>query len=318
MKWLRPFSIALMLLSIMALAALGIAYTTREDVAKMSAPVAAEKPADGKIRVIAFGAHPDDCELKAGGAAALWAAQGHKVKFVSTTNGDIGHWREAGGPLAIRRRNEVEQCAKIIGNEVEVLDIHDGELMPTLENRAIFTRLIRNWKADVVLAPRPWDYHPDHRYTGVLVQDAAFMVICPFFCAETPYLRNNPVFMYCSDGFQKPYPFKPDVVVAIDDVIEKKCEGLLCLDSQLIEGCVSGNESMVPHNEEESVKRHDQVREGLKRRFASTANDYRDKLIALYGEEQGKKVKYAEAFEICEYGSRPSPERLKELFPFIK
>src|SRR4051812_28775834 len=57
-------------------------------------------PHDGKLRIIAFGAHPDDCELKVGGAAAKWAALGHHVKLVSVTNGDIGHWRQAGGPLA--------------------------------------------------------------------------------------------------------------------------------------------------------------------------------------------------------------------------
>src|SRR5262245_54147932 len=65
-------------------------------------------PDDGKLRIICFGAHPDDAELKAGGAAILWAAQGHHVKFVSVTNGDIGHWRDAGGPLARRRKAEVE------------------------------------------------------------------------------------------------------------------------------------------------------------------------------------------------------------------
>jgi len=315
MKWLGLLSVALLMLGAVVWAQINPSGAPVPG-QKGWLPAAAEVPKDGKIRVIAFGAHPDDCELKAGGAAALWSQRGDLVKFVSTTNGDIGHWREAGGPLAMRRKAEVEACAKIIGNQVEVLDIHDGELMPTLENRQTITRRIRDWKADLVLAPRPWDYHPDHRYTGILVQDAAFMVICQFFCPDTPYLKANPVFLYYSDGFQKPYPFKPDVVVAIDDVIEKKVEGLLQLESQMVEGCVTGNESMVPKNEEERKVRHDQVRENLRRRFASVANQYRDKLVELYGPEKGKQVKYAEAFEICEYGSRPSAERLRQLFPF--
>ena len=63
---------------------------------------------DGKLRIIAFGAHPDDCEFKLGGTAAKWAALGHHVKFVSVTNGDIGHWKMAGGPLAQRRTAEVQ------------------------------------------------------------------------------------------------------------------------------------------------------------------------------------------------------------------
>src|SRR4051794_35085993 len=137
-------------------------------------------PEDGKLRILCFGAHPDDCELRVGGVALLWAAQGHHVKFVSVTNGDIGHWREAGGPLARRRKAEVERAARILGITTEVLDIHDGELLPTLENRRTITRLIREWKADVVMSHRPNDYHPDHRYTGILVQDSAFMVAVPF------------------------------------------------------------------------------------------------------------------------------------------
>ena len=152
--------------------------------------------ADEPLRIIVFGAHPDDCELDAGGTAARWAEAGHKVKFVSVTNGDIGHHEMAGGTLARRRAAEVKRCAEILGIETEVLDNHDGELLPTLENRKEITRQIRRWKADVVIAHRPNDYHPDHRYTGILVQDAAFMVIVPNFCPDVPALRKNPVFLY--------------------------------------------------------------------------------------------------------------------------
>ena len=158
------------------------------------------------LRIIAFGAHPDDCEIKAGGVAAMWAKKGHKVKFVSLTNGDIGHWKTAGGPLAKRRAAEVKKAADILGIETQVLDNHDGELMPTLENRKDVVRLIRDFKADIVIAHRTNDYHPDHRYTGILVQDAAFMVTVPFFCPDVPHLTTNPVFLYHSDKFQKPSP----------------------------------------------------------------------------------------------------------------
>src|SRR6266480_2927402 len=167
----------------------------------------AGEDADRKLRIIVFGAHPDDCEIKAGGTAAKWAAQGHQVKMVSVTNGDIGHWQIKGEELAKRRLVETRAADKILGVETEVLPIHDGELEPTLENRRTITRLIRQWKADVVIAHRPWDYHPDHRYVGVLMQDAAFMVTVPFFCPETPALKDNPVFLYMSDNFKKPYPF---------------------------------------------------------------------------------------------------------------
>src|SRR6185436_2096229 len=143
-------------------------------------------PDDDKLRVICFGAHPDDCEIQAGGTAARYAEKGHHVLFVSVTNGDIGHWREAGGPLALRRKREVNEAHKLLGIQGVILDIHDGELLPTVENRRLLVRLIREWKADVVLSHRPNDYHPDHRYTGVLVQDAAYMVTVPFFAPDIP------------------------------------------------------------------------------------------------------------------------------------
>src|SRR3954469_2447609 len=85
---------------------------------------AAEQPAK-PLRIIVFGAHPDDAELKAGGTAAKWAKLGHEVKMVSVTNGDIGHWKEAGGPLAKRRLAEVQRADKLLGVACEVLDIHD-------------------------------------------------------------------------------------------------------------------------------------------------------------------------------------------------
>ncbi|MHC4179540.1 MAG: PIG-L deacetylase family protein, partial [Planctomycetota bacterium] len=156
------------------------------------------RPDDGKLGVIVFGAHPDDSEIRAGGAGAMWSDLGHHVKLVSVTNGDIGHWGMAGGALAKRRNAEVQAASKVLGTTAEVLDIHDGELMPTLENRKIMTRLIRQWNADIVIAHRPNDYHPDHRYTGVLMQDCAYMVGVPFLCPDTPHLKKGPVFLYSS------------------------------------------------------------------------------------------------------------------------
>ena len=58
------------------------------------------------IRVIAIGAHPDDCEYRMGATAALLAQAGHAVKFVSVTNGDAGHHKIKGPELAARRYAE--------------------------------------------------------------------------------------------------------------------------------------------------------------------------------------------------------------------
>ena len=278
----------------------------------------AKKP-DDKLRIIVFGAHPDDAEYKAGGTGAKWAKLGHHVKLVSVTNGDIGHWQMAGGPLAQRRSAEAKAAAKVLGVTSEVLDIHDGELLPTLEYRKLVTKVIREWKADIVIAHRPWDYHPDHRYVGVLVQDAAFMVTVPFFCPDIPPLKKNPVFLYSSDGFRKPYPFNPDVAVSLDDVFETKVDAIHELPSQAYEGGASGSEEHVRNvpPEQDPVARKAWLKTRWGNRQSTEANQSRDVLIRLYGEERGKAVKYAETFEICEYGSRPNAQELKRLFPFF-
>jgi N-acetylglucosamine malate deacetylase 1 len=278
--------------------------------------VAQENATGQALRIIVFGAHPDDCELEAGGTAARWSKLGYKVKFVSVTNGDIGHHQLAGAPLARRRTEEVKKCAQILGIETEVLDIHDGELLPTLENRRTITRLIREWKADTVIAPRPNDYHPDHRYTGILVQDAAFMVIVPSFCPDVPALRKNPVFLYTEDDFKKPNPFVPDVVVPIDDAIDLKVACVDALGSQFYEWnpWLFDYLSQVPND---PAARMEWTRNRVTKRYGSMADRFRPKLIELLGEEKGKAVKYAESFEICEYGSQPSGAELMRIFPFF-
>jgi LmbE family N-acetylglucosaminyl deacetylase len=121
-----------------------------------------------KLRIIAFGAHPDDCDFKTGGTAAKFAALGHHVKFVTLTDGGAGHQTQGGGALANRRRAETQEAAKRLGIEAyEMLDNHDSELVPSVKARSQVIRKIREWNADIVLAPRPWDYHPDHRYTRI-------------------------------------------------------------------------------------------------------------------------------------------------------
>lgn len=271
--------------------------------------------ADGKLRIIAFGAHPDDAEYRVGGAAMQWVKLGHKVKLVSVTNGDIGHWRQAGGPLAQRRLAEVQEVARRLGAEVQVLDIHDGELEPTLENRRKITRLIREWKADVVVAHRPWDYHPDHRYVGVLVQDAAFMVTVPFFETGTPALKNNPLFLYSADRFQKPYPFRADIVVAIDEVFDRKVKALSAMESQIFEGGANGDAELVAGMPKDENGKLEWLTKVWQRR--SDAKPYRKELAKWYGERRAAEVKYVEAFEICEYGRQPTEAEVRKLFPFF-
>ena len=274
---------------------------------------------DAPLHIICFGAHPDDAEYKSGGVAAMWAKLGHKVKLVSVTNGDIGHWKMSGGALAKRRTAESAEVAKRLGVVSEVLDIHDGELIPSLENRRKITRLIRKWNADIVISHRPWDYHPDHRYVGVLVQDAAYMVAVPFFCPDVPPLKKNPVFLYSSDRFKKPYPFEADIAVDIGSVFETKIDALMALESQTFEGGALGSaEKMAAAPPASQPKlRRQWLGERWEQRQSSEARNAQAALQRWYGEKAAAKIKYAESFEICEYGQQPSPEDIRRLFPFL-
>jgi len=277
-----------------------------------AAPGAAQTQAP--LRIIVFGAHPDDCDMDAGGTAALWAAKGHAVKFVALTNGDAGHQSEGGGALAKRRRAEAQEAGRRLGiAEYEVLDNHDGELEPNLAVRQQVIRRIRQWQADVVVAPRPNDYHPDHRYTGVVVQDTAYMVVVPNVTPDTPPLRKNPVFVYSYDHFQRPNPFRPDVAVSIDGSLDKKLAALDAHVSQVYEWLpwVDGILDAVP---KESGSRLTWLRG--QRSGRPIADDVRAALRKWYG-PRADAVKDAEAFEVCEYGRRPTDADLRRLFPFF-
>jgi LmbE family N-acetylglucosaminyl deacetylase len=266
------------------------------------------------LRIMFIGAHPDDCDIKGGGTAALFVELGHQVKFLSVTNGDAGHQSQGGGMLAKRRIAETKEVAKRLGVSYDVLDNHDGELLPTLDIRLQIIRKIREWKADVVIAPRSNDYHPDHRYTGVLVQDAAFMVGVPNVAPDVEPLRKNPVFLYFQDNFKKPNPFQPDIAVDITTVIDKKLAGLDAHQSQFYEWLpwIGNYEEEVP---KDPAKHKAYL---LQKRVSKPNPDVQKSLEKWYGSARAAKVLYAEAFEICEYGSQPTEADIRALFPMLK
>ena len=266
-----------------------------------------------KSRIIVIGAHPDDCEYAAGGTAALLSNMGHAVKFLAVTNGDAGHQTMKGQELAARRYLETQEVAKRLGVTYDVLDNHDGALLPTLEVRLQIIKKIREWNADVVIAPRPNDYHPDHRYTGVLVQDAAYMVEVPNVVPEAPALRKTPVFLYAQDHFQRPNPFRPDIVVDISNVYAKKISAFDAHVSQFYEWMpwIGRYEKDVPAGKEERLKWlmkfYDQPMKA----------NIRKAMVKWQGTEKTAKSKYAEAFEVCEYGAQPNEAEIRRLFPML-
>src|SRR3954471_3234433 len=262
---------------------------------------------DNKIRIIMIGAHPDDCDEDGGGTAALFAQMGYAVKFVSVTNGDAGHQTLKGRELAKRRYAETQEAARRLGISYDVLDNHDGLLMPTVEVRLEIIKKIREWKADIVMAPRPNDYHPDHRYTGVLVQDAAYMVAVPNIAPETPAPAKNPVFLYFEDGFQRPNPFRPDIAVDLTTSFDQKIHALDAHESQMYEWLpwIGHYLNEVPANKNDREKWLAQTRD------VKITPAVRESLEKWYGKEKGDQVQHAEAFEICEYGAQPNDEEVK-------
>jgi LmbE family N-acetylglucosaminyl deacetylase len=265
------------------------------------------------LRIIMFGAHPDDCDMDGGGTAILFSKMGYAVKFVSVTNGDAGHQSQKGSALATRRFAEAQEAGRRFGVTYDVLDNHDGQLVPDLNVRLQIIRKIREWNADIVFAPRPNDYHPDHRYTGVLVQDAAYMVAVPNIASEVPALKKNPAFFYFQDRFQKPSPFRPDVVIDINSVYDQKVHALDAHVSQVYEWL-----PWVGHYSEK-VPADTTARKKWLHTYSivEITPAVRASLAKWYGRDHADKVKYAEAFELCEYGAQPDDEEKKRLFPML-
>ena len=274
-----------------------------------------------KLNIIAIGAHPDDCDFKFGGTAALFAKMGHNVKFLSLTNGDAGHQSEGGGALGNRRRQEAINAGKALGiAEYQTLDNHDGELLPSLQVRHQVIRAIRKWNADIVLGHRPNDYHPDHRNAGKVVVDASYMVIVPNVCPDTPPLSKNPLFLYMEDNFTKPYPHEPDIVVSIDNIIELKIDGLHAHTSQMYEWLpwTNGGDEILAKIPTTNNERRKWLSKRVKNRSNNIDSIKRISLVKWYGKDLAQKVKYIESFEVAEYGMQPSDKDIRSLFPMLK
>jgi LmbE family N-acetylglucosaminyl deacetylase len=268
------------------------------------------------VRILVLGAHPDDADLKAGGTCSLWRRAGHSVLLVSVTDGSAGHHRLSGAPLSARRREEARAAGQVIGAEYRVLDFPDAGLMPTLEARHALIRLIRSFAPDVILTHRLNDYHPDHRTTAMLVQDASYLLTVPSVCPEVPHLPRMPVILYLSDDFQKPTPFHPDVVVDIGPEMDRVIEMVHRHTSQFYEWLPYnyGFLDQVPEGEE---ARKAWVGELIRHRIRPLADRYRERLIETYGYGHGQAVEYIEAFEVSEYGGKLDAEARARLFPFL-
>lgn len=269
-----------------------------------------------KLKILIIVAHPDDAEINAGGVIRKFTKSGHRVGIVTTTNGNAGHHKSLGNDLSQRRRKEMAESCRISCADFEILDHSDGCLYPTIELRDELIVRIRDFRADLVLTHRPNDYHPDHRYTAIAVQDASYMLTVPAICPDAKHLREMPVIGHLEDSFERPIPFKGDVVVSIDDTIAEKIDMLDCHVSQFYEWLPYNrrNENQVPGN---GTDRKLWLGEQAKTQARKTADCRRKRLIKLYGESIGRGIEYAEAFEVSEYGKSLFEENYPDLFPFF-
>jgi N-acetylglucosamine malate deacetylase 1 len=269
-----------------------------------------------RLRILFIGAHPDDVDIKAGGTAARWCAGGHVVRMVSLTDGRAGHHAMPGPELARRRRAEAQAAAAVIGATYEILDHPDGEFDDRLEYRREVIRLIRSFGPDLIVTHRSTDYHPDHRFAGLLVQDASYLLTVPAICPEVPHLAACPVILHFSDAFTRPCRFEPHVVVDIDAEFDRMVAMLHCHESQFYE--------WLPYNagQPEQVPQGDDARRAwlagrMRQRIEPLADRYRDLLVKTYGAERGGRVRLIEAFEVSEYGAPLDPASRARLFPFL-
>lgn len=265
------------------------------------------------FKVLLICAHPDDADLLGGGLAMRLRARGHKIKFVSATNGNKGHYKEEPINLAKRRFEEGKKAAEHVGADYECLNINDGEVWVNEENYRKVMRCIREYAPDLIITHRPNDYHRDHRYVGQLVMDASYMLIVPLAFPEyrTSY-RDMPVIAYSYDDFDNP-PITPSVILDITDVYERKALGCMQHESQLLEWLpyTYKMENTLPEDYDFN-KRREIVETLIQYLFSSAMSRYRKLVKEGY---KDRKVRQIEVFEICPYGKQPNMKELKELFP---
>ncbi len=272
--------------------------------------------ADQPLRILVIGAHPDDADIKAGGTSAQWCAGGHVVRLVSLTDGRAGHQTMHGPDLARRRRAEAHAAAAVIGATYDVLDHADGQLDDRLEYREELIRMIRTFRPDLIITHRSTDYHPDHRFTGLLVQDASYLLTVPAVVPKVPYLAACPVILYFSDAFTKPCRFEPHVVVAIDEAFDKVVAMLDCHESQFYEW-LPYNAGYLDRVPQDPAARRAWLGERLRQRIEPLADVYREMVVRTYGEERGGRIRSIEAFEVSEYGAPLDAAAQARLFPFL-
>ena len=269
---------------------------------------------DKRLKLLILGAHPDDGEYHAGGLASIYRELGHEVRIVSLTNGQSGHHERPPKLLAEMRRAEAAAAGQVIGAEYVTWDIPDGELVADLATRQRVIREIRIFGPDLLLTHRPYDYHPDHRAAGQLIQDATYLVTVPNVLRDTPALYRDPVVAYMPDLFTTPCPMVPDVMLDVTERADTIVAMLACQRSQVFEWLPyeEGILDQVPEDEDEKLV---WLRNWVRRHMLPRAERFRKDLVAAYGPKRGNEIEFCEVYEISQYAAAPDLARRQQLFP---
>ncbi len=265
---------------------------------------------EGPLNVLVIFAHPDEGEIYAGGITTLYTQLGHRVKFLSITNGDAGHWSMDPVALAKRRYQEAMGAKRILGlADYEVLDYHDGKLKNSPEIRQIVASRIEAWKADVVFLFYPITSvpggHNDNMQAGEIVRDAAALL----------KMEHMPAFLYMRDFFTTGFSHIPDIAVNIEEVWETKLLALKAHESQVVE--------YNPHADgilEEVLNSPEKRQQYLFYNaypYSRVTPDIRITLGKWYGQEAAKSMQWAEAFEFSDFGRQLDNSAIAEIFPML-
>lgn len=182
-----------------------------------------------KLRILAFGAHPDDVELGCGGILARHAAAGDAVGIVDLTLGQMGTRGTVQGRL-----KEATAASEILGLRLrENLEMEDGLFENDHAHRLKVIQALRRHRPDIVLCNAPHDRHPDHGRAAALVLESCFYAGLAKIhtedkdgAAQQPW-RPKTVFHYIQF-----YDLKPDLLVDISDFFDLKMESILAHSSQ--------------------------------------------------------------------------------------
>lgn len=183
------------------------------------------------MRILAFGAHPDDVEFLCAGTVAKYAQAGHQVGIAIATNGEVGSPTLSKAEIAAIREKEARAAAAIVNAEFFWLGYPDEFLFNTPEVRLHFIDVIRQFRPDIIICTdKDLDYHPDHTTTGQVVWDTHVMVTVPNIQTPTPPCAKIPeiVFMDTVAGVN----FQPEFYVDISAQWETKAAMIACHQSQ--------------------------------------------------------------------------------------